>query len=194
LPRVPASVRARFDGWSAGVRLVAPLTESIELQARGLAFDDQRTLRFAGADSASSGQDASLRLVGRGRWQFDLLGYVQARDFSNVVISSTSFRKTLDQRRTPSTELGGKVEIRPPLGAGHVARLGLDYRKASGGLQEEAYSAVTGLVTARRVAGAARPRGTYSLEVTGLATSQTLASPAFAATTTPVVPNGQTKL
>lgn len=36
------------------------------------------------------------------------------------------------------------------------------------------------------LSGATRPRGTYSLEVTALATSQTLASPAFAAATTPV--------
>ena len=151
--RAPASARAKYDSWSGGLRLVAPLTDTVELQARGLAFDDQRTLRFKGADSTSSGQDASLRLVGRGRWQFDALGYVQARDFSNIVISSTSFRKTLDQRRTPSTGLGGKLEVRPPLGEAHVARLGVDYRLATGGLQEEAYSAVTGLVTARRRAG-----------------------------------------
>ncbi|MBW8783413.1 MAG: TonB-dependent receptor plug domain-containing protein, partial [Novosphingobium sp.] len=47
--RVPASVRARYDSWSAGIRGVAPLSDTIELQARGLAFDDRRTLRFAGA-------------------------------------------------------------------------------------------------------------------------------------------------
>jgi len=70
-----------------------------------------------------------------------------------VVISATSFRKTLDQRRTPATGLGGKLEVRPPAGADHVALLGVDYRLAGGGLQEEAYSAVTGLVTARRRAG-----------------------------------------
>ena len=151
--RVAATARARYDSWSASVRAVAPLTDAIELQLRGLAYDDERTLRFEGADSTSSGQDASLRLVGRGRWQVDALAYVQARDFSNVVISATSFRKTLDQRRTPSTGLGGKLEVRPPLGDDHVARLGIDYRLATGGLQEEAYSAVTGLVTARRRAG-----------------------------------------
>ena len=151
--RGPASVRARYDSWSGGVRLVAPLTDRIELQARGLVYDDERTLRFAGADSTSSGQDASLRLVGRGRWAFELLGYVQARDFSNVVISATSLRRTLDQRRTPSTGLGGKVELRPPVGGGHVVRVGADLRVADGTLQEEAYSGVTGLVTARRRAG-----------------------------------------
>lgn len=151
--RVPASARARFDSWSASLRAVVPLAADIELQARTLLFDDHRTLRFTGADSASSGQDASLRLVGRGHWQFDILGYVQVRDFSNVVISSTSFRKTLDQRATPSTGLGGKIELRPPLGEGHPLRLGLDWRRANGELQEEAYSAVTGRVTARRRAG-----------------------------------------
>jgi outer membrane receptor protein involved in Fe transport len=151
--RVPASVRARYDSWSASLRAVAPLAEGIELQARGLAYDDRRTLRFAGADSTSSGQDASVRVVGRGRWAFDALASVQARDCSNIVISATSFKKTLDQRRTPSTGLGGKLELRPPLGRDHVARLGLDFRRAVGGLQEEPYSAVTGLVTARRRAG-----------------------------------------
>lgn len=149
--RVPATARARYDSWSVGLRGVAPLAEDVELQVRGLAFDDRRTLRFAGADSRSTGQDASLRLVGRGAWQFDLLGYVQARDFGNVVISATSFRKTLDQRRTPSTGLGGKFEVRPPVGPDHVLRLGTDLRIADGELQEDAYGA--GGVTARRRAG-----------------------------------------
>jgi hypothetical protein len=61
-------------------------------------------------------------------------------------------RKTLDQRRTPSTGWG-KLELRPPLGADHVLRLGADWRVAEGHLEEDAYSAVTGLVTARRQAG-----------------------------------------
>ncbi len=151
--RVPASVRARYDSWSASLRLVQPLGEAIELQARGLAFEDRRTLRFAGADTGSEGQDASLRLVARGTWQADVLAYVQKRDFSNIVISSTNFRKTLDQRRTPSTGWGGKVELRPPLGDSHVLRLGADLRIADGHLEEDAYSTVTSLVTARRQAG-----------------------------------------
>jgi outer membrane receptor protein involved in Fe transport len=147
-----ASVRARYGSWSAGLRAVAPLSGNVELQASVRAFEDHRTLRFAGADSSSSGQDASLRLVGRGDWQFDALTYVQLRDFSNVVISSTSFLKTLDQRRTPSTGLGGKLELRPPVGGGHVLRVGGDWRLARGELQEEAYNAA-GAVTARRRAG-----------------------------------------
>lgn len=151
--RVPASVRAQYDSWSASLRAVAPLNDTVELQARAMAYDDSRTLRFDGADTTSSGQDASIRLIGRGDWQFDVLGYVQARDFSNVVISSTSFRKTLDQRNTPSTGIGGKLELRPPVGEAHVLRVGADWRYATGRMQEEPYSAITGMPTARRSAG-----------------------------------------
>ena len=151
--RVPASARARYDSWSASLRGVAPLTPDVELQARGLLFGDARTLRFIGADSASSGQDASLRVVGKGRWQFDALTYLQARNFSNVVISSISFRKTLDQRATPSTGWGGKLELRPPLSRAVVLWLGTDWRVADGTMFENSYSGVTGLVTALRRAG-----------------------------------------
>lgn len=151
--RVPASVRAGYDAWSVQLRTVAPLTETIDLQARALAYRDARTLRFAGADTTMEGQDASLRLVGRGAWQFDLLGYVQARNFTNVVVSSTAFVPTLDQRNTPATGIGGKFELRPPTGEINVLRLGVDYRKSSGQLFEDAISAATGAVTQRRNAG-----------------------------------------
>jgi outer membrane receptor protein involved in Fe transport len=151
--RVPASVRARYDGWSVQLRGVAPVSATTELQARVLAFRDTRTLRFRGADSLSEGQDASVRLIGRGRWQYDLLGYVQARDFANVVVSATRFTSILDQRRTPSTGIGGKFELRPPVGDGHVLRAGMDYRLSQGTLQEDALSAFTGAVTERRRAG-----------------------------------------
>jgi len=151
--RVAATARAAYDSWSTQIRLVAPLTDTVELQARAMAFDDQRTLRFDGAASTSEGQEASLRVVGRGDWQFDALAYVQARNFTNVVISSSSFTPVLDQRNTPSTGLGGKVELRPPVGGSHVLRLGLDYRRSDGELFETALSAMTGNVTARRNAG-----------------------------------------
>jgi outer membrane receptor protein involved in Fe transport len=151
--RVPASVRAAYDAWSVQLRGVAPLSDTIELQARGLAFRDERTLRFEGADTSMEGQDASLRLVGRGKWQFDLLGYVQARNFTNIVVSSTAFVPTLDQRNTPATGVGGKFELRPPTGESNVLRLGVDYRKSSGELFENAISTVTGAVTQRRNAG-----------------------------------------
>ena len=151
--RVDATSRAAFDSWSTALRAVAPLGDMTELQFGGLLFDDKRTLRFDGADSTSSGQDASVRIVHRGDWQLDALAYVQARDFSNVVISSTRFTKALDQRATPSTGLGGKLEIRPPLGDGQVMRIGADVRIADGRMEEEAFNAVTGARTAIRTAG-----------------------------------------
>lgn len=149
--RVPASVRARYESWSTSLRAVAPLTSEIELQARVAAFNDARTLRFAGADTAANGQDASLRLVGRGAWQFDALAYVQSRDFNNVVISARTFLPTLNQRATPSTGIGGKFELRPPVGKAHVLRLGADWRYAEGQTEEDVYTA--GRVTGQRRAG-----------------------------------------
>ena len=136
--RVPATARAAFDSWNVALRGAAPLTDTVEVQARVAAFRDLRTLRFEGADSTSEGQEASLRFVGRGAWQFDALAYVQARDFSNVVISATRFTPTLDQRATPSTGIGGKFELRPPIAEGHDIRIGADYRRADGELQENA--------------------------------------------------------
>ena len=157
--RAPASVRARYESWSVGARAVAPLTPDIELQARVMAFRDDRTLRFAGANTGSRGQDASLRLVGRGRWQFDVLGYVQARDFYNVVVSAASFRPTLNQRGTPSTGAGGKIELRPPVGGGHVLRLGGDWRMATG---ETLETGLTPTVTFRRAGGTNRDLGLFA--------------------------------
>jgi outer membrane receptor protein involved in Fe transport len=155
--RVPASVRAAYDGWSVSARGVAPVAPDIELQGRVMAFRDQRTLRFAGADSRSFGEDASVRLVGHGRWAFDVLAYVQDRGFANVTVSSTSYRPVLDQRSTPSTGMGGKVELRPPVGKDHMLRLGADWRRAQGDLSEVSLSSVAtvpvGTVTGYRRAG-----------------------------------------
>jgi len=152
--RVPATARGRYDSWSASARLVQPVGEDVELQLRGQAFDDHRTLRFEGAESTSEGQDLSVRLVSRGDWQVDAVGYAQWRNFTNIVISSTSFTPTLDQRDTPSTGLGGKLEVRPPVGGGHTLRLGTDYRRSEGDLEEYRLLA-SGAGNGSRVAGGA---------------------------------------
>lgn len=154
--RVPASAKAAYDSWSLSPRAVAPLAPDVELQARGLVFDDHRTLRFVGANSHSFGEDASLRLVGRGPWQFDVLGYVQARGFSNVVIASSSTVRpllSLNQRSTPSTGLGAKAEIRPPLGSAQLLRMGVDWRRAEGSLWEDSYFPASGVLKEHHHAG-----------------------------------------
>src|SRR5690606_1294677 len=69
--RVPATVRARFESWSASARVVQPIGQDLEVQLRGLAFDDHRTLRLEGADTTNEGQDISARVVSRGPWQID---------------------------------------------------------------------------------------------------------------------------
>lgn len=160
--RVPASARAAYDSWSASLRAVAPLSGDVELQASVLAYGDQRTLRFKGADSTSEGQQASLRLVGRGDWQFDVLGYVQAQDFSNIVISSSTFKKTLDQHRTPTTAIGGKAELRPPVGENHVLRIGTDVRLSDGRLLELPYNASGAFTAVRRAGGNQSDLGFYA--------------------------------
>ena len=151
--RVPATVRARYNSWSASGRVVQPLAQDVELQVRAMAFDDARVLRFAGADTTSTGQDLSARIVSRGPWQVDALAYAQWRNFTNVVISSTTFNRSLDQRDTPSKGMGGKLEVRPPVGGGHTLRFGADYRRSEGDLAEDAYNATTKALTARRFAG-----------------------------------------
>ena len=151
--RVPASVRAKYDSWSTSARLVEPLGDDITLQLRGLAFKDNRVLRFAGATTGMEGQDLSARLVGRGRWQFDALVYGQWRNFNNKVISSNTYRLSLDQKDTPADGQGGKIEIRPPVGGGHTLKLGSDFRRAKGDLTEDTYNAGTGALTGHHFGG-----------------------------------------
>ena len=146
-----ATVPARYDTWSVGLSGVAPVGTEGEIQSRVNLFKDDRTLRFAGADNGQEGQDASLRFLWRGKWQVDALVYAQLRNFNNVVISSTSFKPTLNQRNTPSTGLGGKFELRPPVGDDHVLRLGFDSRYAQADMYEDALNAA-GVTTTRRSA------------------------------------------
>ena len=93
--RVSASVPAAYSARSANARFVTSFGDANELQLHGLLFRDDRTLRFEGADSLSEGADASARLLHRGAWQVDAIAYVQRRNFSNIVVSATSFRPVL---------------------------------------------------------------------------------------------------
>ncbi len=151
--RVPGTARAALDSWQVGLRGVAPINPDVEVQTRVSLFEDARTLRFDGADSTIEGQDASLRIVGRGDWAFDALAFVQARNFSNVVVSSTRFVPVLDQRNTPATGIGSKLEVRPPISEAHDVRIGIDYRENEGQLAEDAFSAFSGQLTQSRAAG-----------------------------------------
>ncbi len=150
--RVDASAKAANESWSASGRVVQALGADTQLQLRGLAFEDNRTLRFHGADNWTKGEDVSLRVIGRGEWQYDALAYGQWRNFSNVVISSSSYAKVLDQRDTPASGFGGKLEVRPPVGDGQTLRLGADFRQSEGDLTEDRYFS-SGASNGHRYAG-----------------------------------------
>lgn len=150
--RVPATSRANYDAWSVSGRVVQQLGP-LEVQLRGLAYEDNRVVRFDGADNSMSGEDVSLRVVSRGPWEVDALAYAQWRNFTNIVISSTRFVPVLDQKDTPAEGQGGKIEVRPPVGENMLLRIGADYRRSEGDLFEDAYSAFSGNLTEERFAG-----------------------------------------
>ena len=133
-------ISARYDAWSVALRSVAAVSQSAELQASALVFDDHRLRGLAGTESRSRGADASLKLVLRGRWRTEALLYLQDRGFSSGFVATAADRsavtKTLDQFNTPSTGYGGKIELRPPVGDSASVRLGADFRQASGQTHE----------------------------------------------------------
>ncbi len=149
--RGSTSAKARYASWSLGLRAVASIAPGVDLQARIAAFDDRQTLRFTGADTGMSGHDAALRMVGRGRWQFDALIYGQWRDFHAMTLSTATYLPATNQRATPARGLGGKLELRPPLPPGHVVRLGADWRSADGHEDEDIYT--KGTITSHRREG-----------------------------------------
>ena len=145
-----------YEQASVSMRAVTPLSETVELQANGLWFSDQRERGTAFSDISTEGADASLRLVGSGAWRWSALGYVQTRQFYNsfaaVNAARTSAARTSEQYNVPSTGLGARFEVRPPLGSGLELRLGADWRETEG-VTRERFSFVDGTGTRRRIAG-----------------------------------------
>ena len=154
--RGKADVPARYDAWSAALRGVAPINAALEIQGSALVFDDHRLRGLVGTASRSRGADASIKLVGRGRWGFEALAYVQERGFRAGFVSTAADRAstttTLDQFNTPSLGLGAKVEVRPPVGADSNLRIGADIRD-SAGRTNEFFRYVSGAPTRIRRAG-----------------------------------------
>ncbi len=164
--RGPADVPARYRQWSVSGRGVAPVSDATELQVSARAFNDDRRRGFIGGDIASDGADASLRVVHRGDWSWEALGYVQARKFATQILAVNAARTvttpTLDQYHTPSTGLGGKFELRSPAGAAHDVQIGVDIRNADGETRER-FRFQTGQYTRlRRAGGQALTAGLYA--------------------------------
>lgn len=141
---------------SGALRAGIAIDPDTELQTNLAAFDDQRDRGTDFTQNRSQGADASIRLIGRGRWGYSVLAYLQTRsfasEFASINTARTTATRTLDQYSTPATGLGGRVEIVPPVGTGIELRLGSDIR-ATEGRTQELFSYMAGQPTRHREAG-----------------------------------------
>ena len=144
---------AQYEQMGVALRAAANIAADTQLQASIRAFTDDRDRGFDFSDNQNSGVDASLRLVNRtpGGWQWSALGYVQIRDFANrfgaIGAGRNSVSLTLDQFSVPSTGLGARLEVRPPIGDNAELRIGGDWRRTIGETNENFF--FTGLTPGR---------------------------------------------
>ena len=137
---------ADYEQAGLAVRFVAPLTESTELQANVRAFTDDRERGFAFSDNHNDGADASIRLVNRSSdWQWSALTYVQIRNFDvsfgGVADDRNAVSRVFEQYNVPSTGLGARFEVRPPVGDAIELRIGGDWRRTEGETKENFFFA-----------------------------------------------------
>lgn len=155
--RGSADRRAAYEQAGVALRAVAPISASTDLQANLRAFTDRRDRGVDFSDNSNGGVDASVRLVDRDSdWQWAATGYLQLREFASefgaVAADRNSVAPTLDQFATPSTGLGTRFEIRPPVGDSAELRLGGEWRRTSGETREF-FTYVAGAPTRFRTAG-----------------------------------------
>ena len=164
--RGPADIAARYRQASAGLHVAVPLGGAVQLLVNGLAFDDARVRGVAGNATVVRGATASARLLGSGRWRWEALAYLQAMNFRNAVVALDAARAaatpSLDQYSTPATGLGGKLEVRPPFGAGLELRLGADVRDEAGQTSERSRYQGGRFTRLRRGGGHNRVIGIYA--------------------------------
>ena len=134
--------QAEYEQAGLAVRYVAPLTDTTELQANVRAFTDDRERGFAFSENHNDGADASIRLVNRSDtgWQWSALAYVQIRNFDvsfgGVADDRNSVSRVFEQFNVPSTGLGARFEVRPPVGENVELRIGGDWRRTEGETNE----------------------------------------------------------
>ena len=154
--RGPIDGAAPYRNASGRLRWTGPLSAGIAMQVAASAFTDKRSRGLPFSDNRSRGADASLRLNGRGAWQWTALGYAQRRKFESgfaaTDASRTTARLTSLQYDVPGRSLGWSVEVRPPVGQGRELRLGADGRRMRG-RSNELGTYVGGTATRDRSAG-----------------------------------------
>ncbi|WP_156254957.1 TonB-dependent receptor [Sandarakinorhabdus oryzae] len=154
--RGPVDRAAPYEQASINLRAVVEIAPETEAQVTATAFTDSRERGTAFSKNTSEGVDGALRLVGRGRWGWQALAYVQTRnftsDFASVNTARTSVSQTLAQYETPATGWGGRLELAPPVGEGITLRLGADTRQLTGKTME-LFTYVNAAPTRQREAG-----------------------------------------
>ncbi|MEM8694650.1 MAG: TonB-dependent receptor [Pseudomonadota bacterium] len=152
----PVDEPAAYEQYGGAIRYAAPIGDT-EIQVTGRFFHDERNRGFPFSGNRTRGLDGSVRLVGRGDWQWEALFYYQDRgfrsSFARVDAARTTADQVLDQFSVPSTGFGGRFEIRPALPGDAVElRLGGDYRETEGRTRERFFF-VGGAPTREREAG-----------------------------------------
>ena len=154
--RGPADERAPYRDWSGRSRWVGPIDSTTELQVSVDGFHDWRTRGTDFTVNRTNGADTSLRLVGRGQWQWSALAYWQWRNlmssFANVSPGRLTATRVSLQDSVPSYGMGGSFELRPPMPEHVELRFGADGRRTTGE-SRELYNYVAGDPTRRRFAG-----------------------------------------
>jgi vitamin B12 transporter len=157
---------AGYESGGVSIRAAVPIG-SFNLQASMRAFTDERSRGFEFSDSQNSGVDASLRLAqNNNEWQWSALAYVQVREFASrfggVAANRNSVNLTLDQFSVPSTGVGARFELRPPVGDNAELRIGGDWRRTSGNTRENFFFAGTVPGRSRNAGGATDTVGGYA--------------------------------
>lgn len=176
--RGPADRASPYEQASFAARAVVPVGDTTELQASLLAFTDRRERGLAFSETGNDGADASVRIVGQGAWGWSALAYVQTRKFISSTASVDAGRaiasRVLDQYNVPSTGLGARFEIRPPLGDAIELRLGADWRRTSGETKEKYQFVAASPTRIRAAGGQSDTLGAFAELTAGLSDALTL--------------------
>jgi outer membrane receptor protein involved in Fe transport len=154
--RGPVDRPAPFAQGSARARWLTLLGQGVELQLSALGFVDRRDRGVPFTVNRTRGADASVRLVGKGEWQWSANAYFQTRNlrssFASVSEPRESAARVSLQDSVPSDAIGGAIEVRPPIGGGLELRIGADGRLTDG-KSKELYAYAGGEPSRRRISG-----------------------------------------
>jgi outer membrane receptor protein involved in Fe transport len=142
--RGPIDRPAKYREGRYSARAVFPINDVTEFQANGAFLIDQRDRGVPFTGNSNVAFDSSVRLVGHGKWGWEASSWLQTRNFSSGFASIGAGRATvtesLDQYNVPALGIGGRVEIRPPVGDKASLRFGGDARHVTGQTEERVFS------------------------------------------------------